>query len=88
LLAHALGKLGRQDEAAARFAEVTQISTLSETQYNYACFLADAGRTDEAREWAQRVLNKKLTMPSYLRRRERPWFRKATALIKRLRRAA
>jgi hypothetical protein len=88
LLAHALGKLGRQDEAAARFAEVTQISTLSETQYNYACFLADAGRTDEAREWAQRVLNKKLTMPSYLRRRERPWFRKAAAVIKRLRRAA
>jgi hypothetical protein len=84
LLAHTLGQLGRNDEAAARFAEVTQISTLSETQYNYACFLAGAGRPAEAREWAQRVLAKKPTMPAYMRRRERPWFRKATALVKRL----
>ena len=38
----------------------------------------------EAKEWAERVLRKKLTMPSYLRRRERPWFRKASALLKRL----
>jgi hypothetical protein len=30
------------------------------------------------------VLRKKLTMPNYLRRRERPWFRKAAALKKRL----
>ena len=84
LLADTLAKLGRHDEAAARFAEVTQVSTLSETQYNYASLLATMGRTDEAREWAQRVLAKKPTMPAYMRRRERPWFRKASALIKRL----
>jgi hypothetical protein len=84
LLAHVLGQIGRQDEAAARFAEVTQISTLSETQYHYASFLAQTGRKAEAREWAQRVLAKKATMPSYMRRRERPWFRKATALLKTL----
>jgi hypothetical protein len=84
LLAHLLGKLGRTDEATARFEEVTRTSTLSETQYNYACFLAETGRTAEAREWAQRVLAKKPTMPAYMRRRERPWFRKASALIKRL----
>ena len=83
LLAHALGKLGRIDEAAGRFAEATNVSTLSETQYNYACLLATAGRPAEAREWAQRILAKKLTMPAYLRRRERPWFRKASALLKR-----
>jgi hypothetical protein len=88
LLAHTLGKLGRNDEAAARFAEVTHVSTLSETQYNYGCFLAATGHPAEAREWAQRVLAKKPTMPNYMRRRERPWFRKAKALIKRLGAAA
>lgn len=84
LRAHTLAKLGRTDEAAALFADVTSISTLSETEYNYATFLADAGRPGEAREWAERVLRKKATMPDYIRRRERPWFRRANALLKRL----
>jgi len=84
LLAHALGKTGQPERAATLFDEVTQVSTLSETQYNYASFLAAQGRSAEARQWAARLLAKKLTMPSYLRRRERPWFRKAKALLKRL----
>ena len=84
LRAHALARLGRTDEAAALFADVTATSTLSETEYNYAMFLADAGRPVEAREWAERVLRKKATMPDYIRRRERPWFRRAAALLKRL----
>jgi hypothetical protein len=87
LRAHALAELGRHEEAAARFADVTRISTLSETQYNYASLLATMGRTAEAREWGQRVLAKKPTMPAYLRRRERVWFRKAAALVNRLPRA-
>jgi hypothetical protein len=84
LLGHTLGLVGRHDEAGARFADVTRTSTLSETQYNYASFLATTGKPAEAREWAQRVLAKKPTMPNYMRRRERPWFRKAKALLKRL----
>jgi len=84
LLAHAWAKSGREDEAARLFAQVTETSTLSETQYNYATFLASQGKASEAREWAQRILNKKPTMPRYLRRRERPWFRKAWILLKRL----
>jgi hypothetical protein len=84
LLAHVLAQAGRNDEAARQFAEVTQTSTLSETQYNYASFLASVGRTAEAREWAQRILAKKPTMPAYMRRRERPWFRKAATLLKKL----
>ncbi len=67
------------------FKDATAISTLSETYYNYAVFLAARQRTDEAREWAGRILAKKPTMPRYLRRRERPWFRKANALLKQLR---
>ena len=84
LLAHALGHCGRPDEAGRLFQQVTEASTLSETQVNYASFLAAQNRTTEAREWADRVLAKKPTMPRYLQRRERPWFRKANALLKRL----
>src|SRR6202142_4392296 len=84
LLAHAYANTGQPDKAEALFREVTKISTSSETYYNYACFLANQRRNSEAREWAQRILDKKPTMPGYLRRRERPWFRKAAALLNRL----
>ena len=84
LLAHAYGQTGRVAEADALFQEATAASTLSETYLNYATFLASQNRVAEAREWTQRVLAKKPTMPRYLQRRERPWFRKATALLKRL----
>jgi hypothetical protein len=84
LLAHAYANSGQPERAAALFEQVTQRSTLSETYYNYATFLASEGRTAEAREWTQRILAKKPTMPGYLRRRERPWFRRANGLLKRL----
>jgi len=84
LLAHAIAKAGEPEKADALFADVLQTSTLSETQYNYACLLAASGRAADAREWAERILRKKATMPDYIRRRERPWFRKAAALLKRL----
>jgi hypothetical protein len=84
LLGHAHAQAGNPTRAGELFEDATTISTLSETYYNYATFLAGQGRPAEAREWAQRILAKKPTMPRYLRRRERPWFRKAKALIKRL----
>jgi len=85
LLAHAESRAGDPEEADALFKRATDISTLSETYFNYASFLAARGRTAEARDWAQRILAKKPTMPRYLQRRERPWFRKANGLLKRLR---
>ena len=84
LRAHALAKTGQRQKADELFAETLQVSTLSEAQYHYACFLASEGRGVEAREWADRILRKKATMPDYIRRRERPWFRKARALLKKL----
>ncbi|SRR5712692_2011327 len=84
LLAWAYANTGQPAKADALFQQVTRISTISETYYNYACFLTSQQRYAEAREWAQRILAKKPTMPGYLRRRERPWFRKANALLKRL----
>ena len=85
LLAHAYANTGHPDKAEALFREVTKVSTLSETYYNYATFLASQNRPGEAREWAQRILAKKPTMPGYQRRRERPWFRRANGLLLRLR---
>jgi hypothetical protein len=84
LLAHAYAMAGQADKANSLFQEAIKISTLSETYYNYATFLASQGRQTEARIWAQRILAKKPTMPGYLRRRERPWFRRASGLLKRL----
>ena len=84
LAAVANGRVGNADRAEALFKQAVEISTLSETYYNYASFLSDRKRPAEAREWAERILAKKPTMPRYLQRRERPWFRKAAALLKQL----
>lgn len=84
LLAHAHANSGQPEQAEALFREATDRSTLSETYLNYATFLASQNRIAEAREWAQRLLARKSTIPRYLQRRERPWFRKAAALLKRL----
>jgi hypothetical protein len=84
LLAHAHANNGQPGKAEALFEQAIAISTLSETYFNYATFLAAQQRTGEARQWVERILAKKPTMPRYLQRRERPWFRKASALLKRL----
>ena len=84
LLAHAYALTGQKERAEALFRRVTAASTLSETYLNFASLLASEGRNAEAREWIQKVLNKKPTMPGYQRRRERPWFRSASAMLKRL----
>jgi hypothetical protein len=85
LLAWAYAQTGQAEKAEAMFREATRISTISETYYHYALFLQSQGRAAEAREWAQKILDKKPTMPGYLRRRERPWFRRAKALRARAR---
>ena len=83
LLAHAYAKTGQKEKAEQLFRQVTTTSTLSETYLNFADLLATEQRNAEARDWAQKVLDKKPTMPSYLRRRERPWFRRASEFLKR-----
>jgi hypothetical protein len=84
LLAHAYALTGQKEKAEALFRQITITSTLSETYLNFAELLASEGRNAEAREWAQKVLDKKPSMPGYLRRRERPWFRRANEMLKRL----
>ncbi|MGA8762253.1 MAG: tetratricopeptide repeat protein [Candidatus Sulfotelmatobacter sp.] len=85
LLAHAYAQTGQPEKADALFQQATKVSTISETYYNYALFLHSQGRNEEAREWAQKILDKRPTMPAYQRRRERSWFRKAQTLLLRLR---
>lgn len=85
LLAWSYAQTEQKDKAEALFQDATAISTLSETYYHYSLFLESEGRSAEAREWAQKILNKKPTMPGYLRRRERPWFRRANAVLARVR---
>jgi hypothetical protein len=84
LLAWAYAQTGQSERADAMFREATRISTISETYYHYALFLQSQGRNREAREWAKKILDKKPTMPGYLRRRERPWFRRASGLLAKL----
>ena len=84
LLAHSYANTGEPEKAEALFRQATEISTISETYLNYAAFLAAQNRNAEAREWAEKVLAKKPAMPLYLQRRERPWFRRAKALLKKV----
>src|SRR5580658_5030817 len=85
LLAHAYAQTGQAEKAEGMFQQATSISTSSETYYNYAVFLQAQGRVEEARQWAQKILDQRRTMPGYQRRRERVWFRKAYALLARSR---
>jgi hypothetical protein len=84
LLAQTYALTGEKEKAEALFRRVTVTSTLSETYLNFADLLASEGRTAEAREWAQKVLDKEPTMPRYLRRRERPWSQRAKKTLKKL----
>jgi len=82
MLAQAYALTGKPDRAEKYFRDATEISTLSETMINYALFLFAQGRDEEARGWAKKVADKQLTLPRYLRRRERPWTKRAKALLK------
>jgi hypothetical protein len=86
LLGDAYARMGDLEKAAIYFAPAAQYSTTPETLYNYANYLKFAGKNDEAREWAQKLVTKKKkrTLPRYMQRVERPWFRKGKALQKEL----
>src|SRR5215475_5524769 len=84
ILANAYAQTGDYARADAMFAAPIQFTNTPETLYNYANFLKLAGRKDEAKQWAQTLMAKKRTLPRYMQRYERPWFRKGKALAKEL----
>lgn len=84
LLGDAYARSGDLEKAGIYFAPAAQFSTTPETLYNFANYLKLAERKEEAREWAQKLVAKKRTLPRYMQRVERPWFRKGKALQKEL----
>ena len=84
LLGDAYARTGEMAKAAQWFVPATQYSTTPETLYNYAWFLKIQGRTEEAREWVEKLMAKRRTLPRYMQRVARPWFRKGKALKKEL----
>jgi hypothetical protein len=84
VLARSYAATGREQEAAPLFAEVMQHSNTPEALYSYAAFLKSQNRNDEARSWAEQLMQKKRTLPRYWQRIERPWFQKGEALLKEL----
>jgi hypothetical protein len=85
LLAHCYAVTGRNDEANALFREALETSTISETQFHYAEFLARQGRTAEAREWLQRIVGKRAALSGPLLRAQKPWIAKAERKLAELR---
>jgi len=84
LLGDTYARTGNLERAAFYFAPAVQFSTTPETLYNYANYLRLAGNKEEAKEWTKKLAAKKRTLPRYMQRVERPWFRKGKALEKEL----
>jgi len=83
--ARSLAATGRKDEAMAAFDRLLNSSSSTEALLWAAEFFAEQKRTKEARELLERVLARRATMPSYQQRRERPWLRRAKALLRSIR---
>ncbi len=86
--ARSLAKTGRTEEASATFEKLIDISTSTETLCAAAEFFAEQKQTAKAKELVERILARRVTMPAYQKRRERPWLRRASALARRLNAAA
>jgi len=84
LLGDAYARTGNLERAAFYFAPAVRYSTTPETLYNFANYLRLTGKKEEAREWAMKLAAKKRTLPRYMQRVERPWFRKGKVLEKEL----
>jgi hypothetical protein len=82
LLGDAYARRGELEKAAYYFAPAVQYSTTPETLFNYANYLKLAGKKEEAREWLAKLAAKKRTLPRYMQRVERPWFRRGKGLAK------
>jgi hypothetical protein len=87
-LACALARGGRTEDAAQTFERLVETTSSAESLVNAAEFYAVEGRYDKARELVYAILERRATMPSYQRRRDAAWLRKAKQLERKLRTAA
>ncbi len=84
LLAFCYAETGQPARAEQLFREALTTSTLSETEFHFARFLAAQGKRDEARSLAENLIRKRATVAGPLRRADREWFRRAESLLKEL----
>ena len=83
-LARAYGAVGRDAEAEEVFSAAMQHTSTPEMLFSYAAFLKSRNRLEEAREWLNRLEEKRRTAPRFVQRTDRPWFNKGKALFKQL----
>ena len=83
--ARSLAAAGRDLEAGTAFDKVLQNSSSTEALLFAAEFFAEHNRAAEAKQMLERILARRATMPVYQKRRERPWLRRAAALLKSIR---
>jgi hypothetical protein len=82
--ARSLAATGRTEDAARSFEKLVGSGGTTEALCHAAEFFAAQGRMAEAKELVDRIAKRKLTMPAYQKRRERPWLRRSSALSRRL----
>jgi len=88
LLARALARAGRTEEAGTTFDRLTGMTSAAESMSWAAEFYAGQGRNAEALGIVENILARKPTMPAYQKRRDRLWLWKASRLRRKLRKLA
>ena len=83
-LARAYVATGRDAEAEKVFSAAMQHTSTPEMLFSYAAFLKSRNRMEEAREWLNRLEEKRRTAPRYVQRTDHSWFKKGRALFKQL----
>jgi len=83
-LARAYVAVGREAEADDVFSGAMRYTSTPEMLFSYAEFLKSRNRTEEAREWLDRLEEKRRTAPRFMQRTNRAWFKKGKALSKQL----
>ncbi len=81
-LAEAYEAADQVDKALQAYEAILGRTTVSRAYFNYGRLLAQQGEIEKARRMMEEILAKKATLPRYLRRQERPWFRRAKAFLK------
>jgi hypothetical protein len=87
-LARAYAATGRDAEAATVFSATMQHTSTPEMLFSYAAFLTSHNRSEEARQWLQRLEETKRVAPRFVQRTDRAWFNKGRALRKQLSRTS
>jgi len=76
-LAVSLDKAGEKERARVVLEQLARTTSLPNVLFSLASLQAEAGRTNDARESLERIINEAEYVPKYHKREVRPWVRKA-----------